>query len=647
MSAILRCFFLTLSLGLISGCQERVPARSEQMQEGFVVWESSRTGSWRIFKQDLNAKEAVQISPEEEGRDHVAAHVSPDGTRVLYLSYPRGRNGYRKQPSSVRIPMWMVDLTSDEPPQELIPNARPYGEHRAAVWLSNHEIAYIDNTYRTKIHNLETGKSRMWLGLSPEGSSWDHGFLPSPTLKHVTTGLPQLFDFIGQEDRPALKQDFEGCQPLFTRDGSFFYYMAGMGGPIRALDLSTKTPVDLLKQNDERLPEGWRYLYFPHISPDRSLLVYAASDGSHDHHTSDYELFLLPLNPETLAVAGDPIRFTEHEATDRFPEVWRPAPLPESQVADVPPPPEEEPPFLLWDPAENIKQVRFPGRSVTEALQTRRTGLARFHAHGDLQVGKGSWVIPGGGALFSQSSGFVVQMTMTLSGGTEGHHLMSFSDSRVQLVTKNSRLALLSKDEDPQFLSDKLPMSKPVHVALEVQEGMLQAYVNGEPGPRVPAPAFPTEGDWMVGSPESEDLLLARLEWSAGPLTTDVLKQKAEEAQRRVTQRDPIPRRNVRARLQEQTTPPTLEEITPYRESLVLNEYVVLKDEAGAKAGERIRVWQWALLDGNSLPLPKAGQEVNLLIEPKASHAWIETLNRVDDLSFSVDVPEWVDVPPL
>ncbi|GEM_PF-3872238 len=638
---------MILILGGISGCTPATSDVPESFQEGFVVWESSRSGAWRIFKQDLNADQPVQISPEEEGRDHFAAHVSPDGTRVLYLSYPRGRNGYRKQPSSIRIPMWMVDLRSDAPPQMLIPNARPYGEHRAAVWLSNHEIAFIDNTYRTKIHNLETGKSRMWLGLSPEGGSWDHGFLPSPTLKHVTTGLPQLFDFIGQEDRPALKQEFEGCQPLFTRDGDVFYYMGGMGGPIRTLDVSTKTPVDLLKQNDARLPEGWRYLYFPHVSPDRSLLVYAASDGSHDHHTSDYELFLLPLDPETLAVTGNPIRFTEHEATDRFPEVWRPAPLPESQSVALNPALEVEPPFLLWDPSENIKQVRFPGRSVTEALQTRRTGLARFHAHGDLQVGKGSWVIPGGAAFLSQSPGFVVQMTVTLSGGTEGHHLMSFSDSPVQLATKNARLALLSKDMAPQFLSGELPMSEPVHVALVVQEEMLQAYVNGEPGPRLPAPAFPTEGDWLVGSPESEDLVLAKLEWSAEPLTTDAIKQKAEETQRRAAQRDPILRRSVRVRLQEQTTPPTLEEITPYRESLVLNEYVVLEDEVGAQAGERIRVWQWALLDGTSLPLPKTGEEVHLLIEPKASHAWIETFNRVDDLPFSVDVLEWVDVTPF
>src|SRR5262245_6150603 len=59
-----------------------------RLGEGFVVWESRRGGAWRIWRRDLDGGGLRQLSPEETGRDHCCAHVSPDGEHVVYLSLP-------------------------------------------------------------------------------------------------------------------------------------------------------------------------------------------------------------------------------------------------------------------------------------------------------------------------------------------------------------------------------------------------------------------------------------------------------------------------------------------------------------------------------------------------------------------------------
>ena len=56
----------------------------------------------------------------------------------------------------------------------------------------------------------------------------------------------------------------------------------------------------------------------------------AASDFSrsahhpdqHDHATSDYDIFVAPANPETLELTANPVRYTFHKATDRYPDVF-------------------------------------------------------------------------------------------------------------------------------------------------------------------------------------------------------------------------------------------------------------------------------------------------------------------------------------
>src|SRR5262245_38058803 len=76
-------------------------AEMASLGDGFVVWESRRGGSWRIWLRPLDGGPERQISPDEAGRDHIAAHVSPDGTHLVYLSLPAPHKSFDPLPSNV------------------------------------------------------------------------------------------------------------------------------------------------------------------------------------------------------------------------------------------------------------------------------------------------------------------------------------------------------------------------------------------------------------------------------------------------------------------------------------------------------------------------------------------------------------------
>jgi hypothetical protein len=70
--------------------------------DGFVTWESRRKGKWRIWMRPLDGSAETQLSPDEPGRDHVAAHISPDGRHVVYLSLPAPHDDFDPRPRGRR-----------------------------------------------------------------------------------------------------------------------------------------------------------------------------------------------------------------------------------------------------------------------------------------------------------------------------------------------------------------------------------------------------------------------------------------------------------------------------------------------------------------------------------------------------------------
>lgn len=287
---------------------------------GFVVWESNRSGRWRIWIRDLAGGVPRQLTADEKGRNHCCPHVAPSGDRIAYLSHQGGDREYDRSATTGELRLIAPDGGGQ---RTIAPAARTYFENRAVVWRSDDELIFIDGERHTALLNVESGKSRR-LTTRPH-ERW--GWLIDPELSTAFDGSATFSPFDRASGRVAERAPFGGCEPFVTADGRWGYWVAGAGGPINRIELATREVSTILRKNDPRLPGAWGYMYFPMVSRDGRMLAWAASQNRHDHFTEDYEVFVAELDPERLELTGEPIRITEHPRTDRFPDVWQP-PLP-------------------------------------------------------------------------------------------------------------------------------------------------------------------------------------------------------------------------------------------------------------------------------------------------------------------------------
>jgi len=282
---------------------------------GFLVWESNRTGAWRIWTRALGGSGLRQLSPEEPGRQHCCAHISPDGRRVVYLSLSGRGQKYPGGKDTGTLRLIGADGRGD---RELVSAARTYHESRAAVWRSDSELIHLTGGGRTALLDVDSGESEILVSQPAE----EFGWLVNSTLSHATLGLPSFSPFDKVRRRVAPHQTVAGCQAYFSQDGRWGYWAAGAGGPIHRIDLASRQVTTMLRKNDPRLPDDRGYLYFPMTSDDGRFLAVGASRGRHDHFKADYEIFLFETDPRTLEVQGPAVRFTFDPAVDRFPDVW-------------------------------------------------------------------------------------------------------------------------------------------------------------------------------------------------------------------------------------------------------------------------------------------------------------------------------------
>lgn len=287
--------------------------------DGFVVWESNRSGAWRIWRRELDGSGLRRLSREENGRDHYCSHISPDGQWIAYLSFPHSLHPYKvRWAKQGEAPVQLRLMSSDGRSDRILVSAASKANargNRAAVWFTNRTLAYVDEKDLTREIDIVTGESRQLV----EGAT---GYLVDATRSYAFDG--QCYHPYDRGTRTIRKEgkEYGGCEPYASHDGLWGIRSSGAGGPLSRIRLSTGAMSSIIGKDDRRMPSGRGYLYFPMFSRCQRMFAFGASPNQHDHSKSDYDVFVSRADPKTLELIGRPVRYTFHPKTDRYPDVF-------------------------------------------------------------------------------------------------------------------------------------------------------------------------------------------------------------------------------------------------------------------------------------------------------------------------------------
>jgi hypothetical protein len=332
-----------------------------RLGDGFLVWESNRSGPWRIWTRRLDGSGLRQLTPEESGHEHCCAHIAPDGRSVAYLSLSNFK--YAADPEEGKLHLITTDGKKDRVVAEA---AQTYSRgHRAAIWHGDNLLQYVDPDGNAILLDVAKGTKEKLAGPSSEGKGW----LVNRTRTHATTGLPTFSLYDAARRAVTERTPFGGCEPYFSDDGRWGIWMAGAGGPLRAFDLATRTQKTLFEKNDPRLG-AQAYMYFPMLSNGSALLAFGASPNEHDHEKGNYDIFVVEVDPSTLDVLGQPLKYTSAPTPDRYPDIHV-EPLPLGRTFGEAPfhvhLPESKPgPEAVWDFGDGMPPVPAHGEHTYE-----------------------------------------------------------------------------------------------------------------------------------------------------------------------------------------------------------------------------------------------------------------------------------------
>ncbi len=635
---------------------ERAALAASPPARGWVVWESDRTGAARIWRRALEGGAEEQLSPEEPGRDHCCAHLSPDGRWVVYLTIPGGIGKY--SPPETVGELHLIPAVGGRD-RVLVPAARHYGGHHAAMWWSEDQLVYIDARGDTRHHDLSTGAERP----VADGPERGEGFLVDPTGRWATSSTATFSQLDAATGTVQLTTPFAGCEGWISSDGTAGIWTAGAGGPIDAVDLATRNTWTVLAKHDPRLPADRGYVYFPMLSYDRTLLAVAGSNDDHDHFRADYDVFVVELDPVSLVAVSDAVRITAHQAVDRYPDVWRdPASAPRRQAASQPRPTPRRaaagdwptsPAGLVWvwEGADRPNR-RAPDASSEILLEhgdtwaDRRGRLALMGGFAEADAGSAARTT----TELRGSNTVTVEMVLepaSLASDAAGPILAMSSGPRQRgiLVTQTGdsiELALRTNETrrggGAPVLLARLPGSGPHHVAFTYSPGRLRTYLDGQPAL---SPAWSGDFDpWRSGAltigaqggaPDRFRGFVSHLAIFARELGADEIAADAQQALGRLAAAPRVELVEIEGVLEARARVPSLDEITPYRRALVVERWRVervLAGDLGRPSPAMVRVARWAILDGSATAASQLapGARARLRIEPHDAQPQLESV---------------------
>lgn len=635
------------------------PSRGDS--KGFVVWESNRTGDWRLWTRPLAGDSPRQLTADEPGRQHCCPHISPDGTGLVYLSLPSGQEKYPED--GARGPLrWITPDGNEE--KVLADEAWTYSEHRSAIWHDENILLYIGADQRTRRLDLRDLSTQELT--APPDDKLDHGWLINRTRTHATSGRPAFAVYSDDDQRVLPRPYLGGCQPYFSFDGRWGYWTAGPGGPIRAMNLATRDSskrevITMLDKSDASLPPDQGYLYFPMLSADQRLLAVGASRDEHSHHTADYDIFVVETDPNTLAVLSQAQRITEHPATDRFPDVWAPsrdgrllaaAPLvvEEEEAADGWPVRRRDLIFLWENDGGQSKSGGTPLTGATRFAVLTPRGRAFYDRFGALELRGGRVevdTVSMQGLLEGarKTNEITIEALVTPTLAEQNGWILTFStgnrERNFSLGQEGDQLVFQIRTtgrprNGVAVRIGQVSPEKAVHLVITYTPGELTAWLDGEQvsvTDEIKSGFFQWRPRALLLGNESrnverpwhgrvENIAIYNRVLSEGDIIANdgFVRQSLAQHEAAVT----LP---MRAKLLRRAPIPTLAEISPYRDALAVYEYQVTETGSGALAGKTIRVVHRVLVDGERLPIADRRRDdvYSLRLEPFADQRQLES----------------------
>lgn len=280
------------------------PKKPKDQLQGFVVWESNRTGQWELYRANLDGSGSRQLTnlvkiyplPYES---YLRPRISPDGKTILF--------GYGKQKAPVEV--WIISSDGGEPKKLTVGNP--------LNWSSDGKIIYFVKNSQVWQYEFNTGKESIVYQKNVPVDGRDGNMVGDirPDLKAAVFRSPKANEYFVFDKGETIKTT-GGCEPSFNSDGSYMYWVQGPKD-FRIWDIQNNKENQLLGTPSY---EKWNYTYFPRVSQDGRWLVYGASPDQHDHNTSDYEIFIQEL--KNWQPVGKPRRISQDPKTDRWGTLW-------------------------------------------------------------------------------------------------------------------------------------------------------------------------------------------------------------------------------------------------------------------------------------------------------------------------------------
>lgn len=285
--------FLILGIALSFSCQAAGQSGRERWAilelarqvsaEAWVVFVSTRTGNWDIFKLRLGSTEPIQLtsSPEIE----TEPEWSPDGRWILFRRGDRlavmdaqGKNLRFLGKVSGEMPSWAPD-------------------GRRILYVFQKELYVVD---------VVSGK-RSLLALSAKVKGW----LPrlSPDNRHILLCVPSWS--VRKVEISTGKETFigQGCEGSFSPDGKFISHIY-QGHKVFAVRTAKGKLVKKFP-----LPKGKISIDHPRWSNHSDYIAFAAGTVKNDHW-GDWDVFIQNIH------TGMATRLTFNRKLDSWPDLY-------------------------------------------------------------------------------------------------------------------------------------------------------------------------------------------------------------------------------------------------------------------------------------------------------------------------------------